>query len=108
MDNMFMPQENPSWGNILLVLALGPSIPLLAADQVLMHIYNLTAIQRLPVISIIFVSSLILMNRKLSTFTRDDFAIAHNVVPRRLRVLTRLVEYLTVSGQKPLVRNKLT
>src|SRR2546422_2349735 len=91
-----------------LVLAIGTSIPLLVADQILMHTYNLAAIQRLPVMIMIFVSSLILMNRKLSIFTRDDFAIAHHVLPRRLRVLTGLVEYLTISGQKPLVRNKLT
>src|SRR2546425_4811896 len=56
-----------------------------AADQILMHVYNLTAIQRLPVIIIIFVSSMLLMNRKLSILTRDDFAIAHHVFPNKLR-----------------------
>jgi len=75
-----------------------------AADQILMHVYNLTAIQRLPVIIIIFVSSLILMNRKLSIFTRDDFAIAHNVFPWKLRGMPRLVEILTIGKQNPLAQ----
>src|SRR2546426_10075300 len=73
-----------------------------AADQILMHVHNLTAIQRLPVIITIFVSSLILMNRKFSIFTRDDFAIAHHVFPRKLRGMLRLVEILTIGKQSPL------
>src|SRR2546425_11816798 len=73
-----------------------------AADQILMHVYNLTAIQRLPVIITIFVSSLILMNRKLSIFTRDDFTIAHHVFPNKLRGIPRLVENLTIGKQNPL------
>ena len=58
----------------------------------------------LPVIIIIFVSSLILMNRKLSIFTRDDFAIAHNVFPWKLRGMPRLVEILTIGKQNPLAQ----
>ena len=44
------------------------------------------------------------MNRKLSIFTRDDFAIAHHVFPRRLRGIPRLVEILTIGKQNPLVQ----
>src|SRR5438309_5301732 len=76
-----------------------------AADQILMHVYNLTAIQRLPVIIIIFVSSLILMNRKLSIFTRDDFAIARHVFPRKLRGIPRLVEILAIGKTSTLVQH---
>jgi hypothetical protein len=73
-------------------------------DEIFLHLYNLTAIQRLPVIVIIFVSSLILMNRKFSILTRDDFAIAHHVFPRKLRGIPRLVEILTIGKQNPLVQ----
>ena len=44
------------------------------------------------------------MNRKLSIFTRDDFAIAHNVFPWKLRGMPRLVEILTIGKQNPLAQ----
>lgn len=80
------------------VLALGVGIPLFTVDQALMHLLDMTAIFRLPLLVAIFSVTFLLVCRNTRIFKPGDFAILKDALPRRLHPYLRTVEQLIMGS----------
>lgn len=81
-------------------LAAGVGLPLLVLDQFFLLSHPIRPIFQLALLFGLFVLLYGGMSRQLRVFHHGDFAMLHDVLPRRLRPLLKMVQGVIVSGAK--------
>ncbi len=80
-----------------LLLALGISIPLALADQLLTHTIPIQPLLRLPILLTLFTASLSLLSRRLQIFQTRDFALLEKTLPTSLQPVLVVIQRLFMS-----------
>jgi O-antigen/teichoic acid export membrane protein len=83
-----------------LPLAAGVALPLLALDQFFLHYHPIRPLFQLLILIGLFVVAYGGISSQLRVFHHGDFAMLHDVLPRRLRPFLKIVQRLMLRGSK--------
>ena len=83
-----------------LLLAVGTSIPLFVADQVLTEGLMLRPLLRLPIILTVFVASFLITSRIFSIFEERDFALMKSALPTIIHRYVGFIQRLLVRKEE--------
>ena len=83
-----------------LPLAAGVALPLFVLDQLFLYYHPFRAVFQLVILMVIFVIAYGGLSSLLRVFHHGDFAMLHDVLPRRLRPYLKMIQRIMLGGSQ--------